>query len=131
MPLPFTYNSAIYFFQSSKSGSGGCIFCLGATIVIALVIWVVVKQYSDSKRKASIMARKNEWGESVCETILNKRITIGMNEEMVTLAWGRPAKVETKEVSASGQKIRWVYGRPRKGANYIWFTNGRVSKIQQ
>jgi hypothetical protein len=58
------------------------------------------------------------------------RLAADMTQEMVHLAWGYPTSVDEQETTAKSSKERWVYGQPRKGANYVWFVNGKISKIQ-
>lgn len=88
-------------------------------------------QAAEAARKEAVMAHQSEWGDVTCQTILERDIDLGMTEEMVRLAWGEPTTTEMKEVTVKGSKTRWIYGVPRKGARYIWFTNGEVSRIRQ
>jgi hypothetical protein len=53
-----------------------------------------------------------------------------MTKEQVRLAWGKPSYTDQQEVTKRGEKVRWVYGAPRKGARYVWFTNDTVTKIK-
>ena len=84
----------------------------------------------DEERQAEIWQHQAEWGEGICRMLVQKEIALDMTEEMVRLGWGDPSNREMKELTKKGQKTRWVYGQPRKGARYVWFTGGKVTKIQ-
>jgi hypothetical protein len=54
-----------------------------------------------------------------------------MTPEMVVLSWGRPQKIDDREVLANGtRKERWIYGQKGKSANYVYFKNGLVERIK-
>ena len=76
----------------------------------------------EAKRKAAIRAKEGVWGKSTCESLIAREIELDMTQE--------PNNIDEKEITQRGTRERWVYGRPRKGANYVWFTNGKVSKIK-
>jgi hypothetical protein len=102
--------------------------------IIGIAIFAAIaffRRMGEKQRAGTVLAHKEGWGEDICQTIISKRINPDMTEEMVLLAWGKPNKVETKELTRQGQKTRWIYGQPRKGANYVWFTNGVVTRIQK
>lgn len=54
-------------------------------------------------------------------------VKIGMTEKQVIekTSWGAPEKVN-RTTSASGVREQWVFG----GGNYLYFTNGRLTAIQ-
>lgn len=89
------------------------------------------KKKIESERKKKILSHLNEWGEDICNTLIAKKIRPEMTEEMVLLSWGRPGKIENKEITAKYTKTRWIYGTPRKDASYVWFKNGEIWKIKQ
>ncbi len=115
-------------------------------IVLVLVVGIVViivpiiaisanqkkhKQQIEEERRAKILEHESTWGKSICESIISRKIGIDMTQEMVKLAWGQPSDIDQKEISKTGKsKERWVYGIPRRGANYVWFADGKVSKIK-
>lgn len=108
-----------------------------AGVVIGAPIYLVSEFFKerDKKRKEqerteAILARRHRWSEETCKLLLEKRIRLGMTQEMVSLAWGKPPYVDQEETTAKSKKERWVYGRPRVNARYVWFKNGRVSKIK-
>lgn len=92
------------------------------------LIWAEVQ--ANRRRRAAIMAHAGEWGAQIIEAILARRLAIDMNTDMVQLSWGRPNYVDEKEVTSKSTKERWVYGQPRRGARYVWFANGKVTKIK-
>jgi hypothetical protein len=109
------------------------VLCGVALVVvpIGLIIFPSILQaFNENNRKSKIMAHKDEWGGEVCQTLVEQNISIGMTEQMVRLGWGNPNKVEDKELTEKGKIVRWVYGEPRKNVRYIWFTNGKVTKVQ-
>lgn len=99
-------------------------------ITFGIGIYLLIIWRNESKRKNKILFHQNEWGSEICKTLICKKISIGMTEEMVLLSWGHPSKKETKEITANHKKTRWIYGTPRKNADYVWFKNGEVWKIK-
>lgn len=97
---------------------------------IVLVVYILLRVYSANQRKKAILAYKDQWGEDVCRMVLNKKLGTGMTKEMVQLSWGKPKKIDQREVTANSERVRWVYGQPRKNAQYVYFKDGRVIKIQ-
>jgi hypothetical protein len=64
---------------------------------MGLVVWWFVRQNNDAAETTNIdqvWAKRGEWGEATCRQIINRQVVAGMSPEMVTLAWGAPAKVE-------------------------------------
>jgi Ca2+/Na+ antiporter len=105
-------------------------------LLIVLYIWYSIYQNRKEKekeraRQSEIMAHESEWGSGICAALIARQVGIAMTEDMVLLSWGKPSNIDQEEITKSGlNKIRWVYGQPRRGANYVWFTNGKVSKIK-
>jgi type II secretory pathway pseudopilin PulG len=86
---------------------------------------------AEEQRQTEIRSHESDWGKDICESLISKEIRIDMTPEMIRLAWGQPNDIDQKELSKTGKsKERWVYGIPRRGANYVWFTDGKVSKIK-
>lgn len=79
----------------------------------------------------NVMNKYPEWGRDVCQSLLLQKIEVGMTDEMVTFALGNPPIIDEKETTATDQRYRYVYGRPRRDATYVWFKNGVVTKIKQ
>ncbi len=120
-------------------GSG--LFIIGLIIIGIGIAQQIIKYFQDQeaikqqrlRNIAYVRSKMSEWGEVTCNRILDGKIAIGMTEEMVKLSWGFPNSIDDKEITKTGiVKERWIYGTPRKngGANYIWFSNGTVSKIK-
>jgi hypothetical protein len=84
----------------------------------------------ENKRRTSIRAHQSEWGQDVCRDLISRRISIDMTQEMVKLSLGAPDTIDQQEITRTRTKERWIYGQPRKNATYIWFTNGKVTKIK-
>lgn len=94
--------------------------------------WLIKSKFNlSTPRTKKIMSKFQEWGENTCMELLNKRIAIDMTVEMITLSLGEPNNIDNKEVTAKDEKYRYIYGVPRQGATYVWFKNGRVTKIKQ
>lgn len=78
----------------------------------------------------SVMVHHPAWPDFILLTIIQHKVRPGMTSEMVLASWGRPNVIQKKEITKTGQKTRWVYGQPRRGAQYLWFTNDELTKIQ-
>jgi len=104
-----------------------CLTIIGVVLVL-YVIWFIKQE---NERKAKILWYRGQWPEDIIEALLNKQVKIGMTMQMVRLGWGNPTTIEEKEITKTAQKIRWVYGEPRRGARYLWFTNDELTKIQK
>jgi hypothetical protein len=90
-------------------------------------------QLLENQRKALIKTKvKNgEWTTEEARSVYKKSVGIDMTEEMVKTSWGEPSDIDKIEILKSGiRKERWVYGIPRRGAEYIHFKEGKVIKIQ-
>jgi hypothetical protein len=103
-------------------------------ILVAIGLFVglaiLISTTNENERRKEILSKSDIWGESTCQTLLKKRIEVDMTKEQVRLAWGKPSYTDQQEVTKRGEKVRWVYGAPRKGARYVWFTNDTVTKIK-
>lgn len=87
---------------------------------------VLIQQHIPlDKRTENIMAHLDEWGKDLCATLLQGKVELKMTEEMVRLAWGAPDAVE--ELTESGGKSHWLYEQGDDHTAQIWFTDGRVS----
>jgi hypothetical protein len=89
------------------------------------------KRILEEERRTRIISKRNEWGDAICKAVYQRKVAIDMTEDMVLEAWGHPTSIDQKEITKKGvNKERWVYGVPRKGANYIYFKNGKVDKLK-
>ncbi|VAW42892.1 hypothetical protein MNBD_CHLOROFLEXI01-2192 [hydrothermal vent metagenome] len=77
------------------------------------------------------MPNGSKWGEEMCQSLIQKKVALGMTDEMVRLSLGEPTNIDNREISDKGEKFRWIYGIPRRGTAYIWFKDGVVTKIRQ
>lgn len=94
--------------------------------------WLIESNYRVSDpRVMGIMSKFQPWGPETCQKLLQKTIAIGHTDEMVRLALGNPTSMDDHTITEKDEKIRWIYGVPRQGAVYIWFKNGKVTKIKQ
>lgn len=71
------------------------------------------------------MYRRLGWPDRFAREGAMGRVVVGMNAEMVSLIWGRPARINTT-ATATGKTEQWVYGLDR----YVYFEKGRVSAVQ-
>ena len=94
--------------------------------------WMIANKINPHKPATmNIMNKYQEWGKDNCQRLLQQKIEVGMTNEMIQAAYGKPPVIDEKETTARDEKYRYVYGRPRKDATYVWFKNGVVTKIKQ
>jgi hypothetical protein len=94
--------------------------------------WMIANKINPYKPTTiNIMNRYRDWGRDNCQRLLQQRIEAGMTDEMVQAAYGNPPVIDERESTAKDERYRYVYGRPRRDATYIWFKNGVVTKIKQ
>jgi Ca2+/Na+ antiporter len=94
--------------------------------------WLADGRYSlTDSRTAAIMNNFVTLGQDTCQRLLQKTIAIGDSPNSVMLALGEPRTVDEQVTTEKENKFRWIYGFPRQGATYIWFKNGKVTKIKE
>ncbi len=94
--------------------------------------WMIANKINPYKPATiSIMNRYHDWGMDNCQRLLQQKVEAGMTCEMVEAAYGKPPVIDERESTARDERYRYVYGRPRRDATYIWFKNGVVTKIKQ
>ena len=94
--------------------------------------WMIDNQINPYKPSTiNIMNQYREWGADNCQRLLQQRVEAGMSDEMVRAAYGNPPVIDERESTARDERYRYVYGRPRRDATYVWFKNGVVTKIKQ
>ncbi len=94
--------------------------------------WMVDNRINPYKPSTiNIMNHYRDWGQDNCQRLLQQRIEPGMTDQMILAAYGNPPVIDEKESTARDERYRYVYGRPRRDATYIWFKNGVVIKIKQ
>lgn len=82
------------------------------------------------RRAKQINEHVVQWGQDICDALLNREIQTDMTKEMVLLSWGKPSRVENQEVTKTGQFEKWSYKLKGKSI-HIWFVNGQVNKISE
>ena len=93
--------------------------------------WLIKNKFNlKDPRTKQIMDQYKTWGPATCLRVLLKRVAIGDEKAMVLYAFGQPSNMDEKTITAKDEKVRWIYGTPRKGATYVWFKNGIVTKIK-
>ena len=94
--------------------------------------WMIANKINPYKPPTiNIMNRYRDWGRDNCQRLLQQKVEVGMTDEMVKAAYGNPPVIDERETTAKDERYRYVYGRPRRDATYIWFKNGAVTKIKQ
>ncbi len=88
--------------------------------------------YDERRTQLAVIARQQGWTEAAYDCVLRGEIGVGMNQDMVLLAWGGPSGVDRRATTANGGKVeRWLYRSPQDGATqYVWFAGGRVVRIE-
>lgn len=76
------------------------------------------------KRKHDKNEIKKKYGEDIANKIYNRRILIGMTEEMAKLSIGKPLEVN-KSTGSWGEHEQWVYED-----RYLYFENGKLTSWQ-
>ena len=77
----------------------------------------------EKQRQAGILA--HAWPKPIETAVLERRVLPGMTAEQVTLAWGKPQRVN-QTLRSSRISEQWVYSV----SSYVYFENGRVTAIQ-
>lgn len=71
----------------------------------------------------------NKWSPAIWEQIKQRKISVGMNTEMVQLAIGKPIRFNSS-TTATGTFDQWVY-ETRTSTRYVYFKNNIVTSIQE
>ena len=69
-------------------------------------------------------AEHADWDMGTCQTIDSREVSIGMTEEQVYLAWGKPEKINAT-ISEKAHREQWVYGR-----QYLYVEDGVLRSMQ-
>jgi hypothetical protein len=77
----------------------------------------------EAQRQDAIRARA--WPKDIEAAVIERRVLLGMTTEQVTLAWGRPQRIN-QTLQYSGLSEQWVYST----STLVYFENGRVTAIQ-
>jgi hypothetical protein len=94
--------------------------------------WLIEGRYTlADARVKGILDNWQPLGQEKCQRLLHKTIAIGDTDNMVRLALGEPTSIDEQTITERDSKFRWIYGVPRRGATYVWFRHGQVTKIKQ
>jgi hypothetical protein len=69
------------------------------------------------------------WPNDICNVVAEKKIHIGMTDEQVKTAWGKPYKINTS-TGTWGEHEQWVM-HDSINSDYLYFENGILTSIQQ
>jgi hypothetical protein len=73
--------------------------------------------------------KKYKYSKATWDLIKKQKIKIGMSKNQVRLSWGVPD--DTNDSGGSwGTYDQWVYGDPIYGAQYVYFSNGKLESWQ-
>ncbi len=95
--------------------------------------WVMITRLFDCIENKTVFSSKDYQNLSAKFTpeIVNKLMTgvpwIGMSEDELLFAWGKPSTINTTMLTTSVKK-QYVYGSV--SATYIYFTDGKLTAIQ-
>lgn len=93
------------------------------------------QQTAKAQAKAAAAAKQNadrirqikakRWPAHIEQAVLKGHILIGMSEEQVRMAWGRPDKIN-RTVTINRTTEQWIYG----SSTYLYFDNGVLTSHQ-
>ena len=79
----------------------------------------------DAARAAHVeKVRLKKWPQDIEKAVLDGKVKIGMTDEQVSLAWGKPNKVN-RTIASWGTHEQWVYGN-----TFLYFENGILTALQ-
>lgn len=91
---------------------------------------VLASEEALTEKGNQIKSAHSSWSNSVCNSIGNKLIRIGMTTEQVLLAWGRKPHKINNTVSANATHEQWVM-HDDINTDYLYFKDGILYSIQQ
>ena len=77
----------------------------GIIFSLALILSIGGCAGSKENRLKQIRAQYPQWDQSTVDNVVNRKIKVGMTEEMVFMAMGKPWSIESE-----GEKTTWAYG---------------------
>lgn len=80
-----------------------------------------------TKAGKRIHSKHPDWSADICNTIGKGQIYIGMTDDQVRAAWGRPYRVN-RTTSANGVHEQWVMHE--MGGSYVYFEDGICTTVQ-
>ena len=98
---------------------------LTLVVVLAGILWIsgCTTARQDALQRSMYVDDHPEISELTADAILNEQIVIGMSEEQVQVAWGKPVRAES--TPEEGVAERWIYGNYFVGGNItsLYFDN--------
>ncbi len=85
----------------------------------------IAKKNAEQEKVGKVCAEHPGWERDICGAVANKKVRIGMTQEQVVAAWGRPTDIN-KTISSGSVEEQWVYGL----GSYLYFGNGILRTIQ-
>jgi len=83
------------------------------------------KAAANAARAAHVATvRLKKWPQDIEKAVLDGKVKIGMTEEQVSFAWGKPSKVN-RTIGRWGTHEQWVYSNA-----YLYFENGILTALQ-
>lgn len=82
-----------------------------------------------TEKGKKVKAKHTSWKNEVCNAIGAKKIFIGMNQDQVKAAWGKPYKINSS-TGSYGVHEQWVMSEGF-GGDYLYFQNGVLTSMQQ
>lgn len=70
-----------------------------------------------------------DWANKACNAVAERKIHIGMTDEQVEIAWGKPYKINNTQTANSSSE-QWVM-HEGIGSDYLYFNNGILISVQQ
>jgi hypothetical protein len=65
-----------------------------------------------------------DWDMETCQTMDQKKVSIGMTAEQVQLSWGKPDRINTTSTARADHE-QWVYGK-----EYLYVQDGILRSMQ-
>ena len=75
-----------------------------------------------------IVSRHPEWKNETKQSILDRKVLIGMTKDQVLAAWGSPDRV-SQDVFESGATDYWVYEHGDTAEQSLYFINDKLKSI--
>jgi outer membrane protein assembly factor BamE (lipoprotein component of BamABCDE complex) len=105
------------------------------TLIVALagILWIsgCTTAEQGALERSLYVDDHPELSELTADAILNEQIVIGMTEEQVEMAWGKPVRAES--TTEEGVAECWIYGNYFVGGNItnLYFDeDGRLTKYE-
>lgn len=83
------------------------------------------KQINNRKKDKRLISLMKRWNVSTASKIIDRKIWIGMTDEMAQESWGRPKDIN-RTTSSLGVHEQWVY----PNSKYLYFEDGVLTSWQ-